>query len=127
VILKNDTPDFGFKFATIVTDAEGEVITDEAVLATLVKEVESTDGEVVGVLLNEGKSDEGMIHVGRSGSSTLFGRVWGSQAAKDAGADPLHVSSEVFTITTGDPAAITEAGFHFDIESQGDAEAEADE
>lgn len=122
VILPNNQPDFGFRFKTgTVTDEENEVITDESKLSLLVKEVSSADDTVISVSLTEGKTDEGTIHVGHSGSATLFGKIWKDQAAKDAGADPLHVASHVFTITTGDPAGVTESDFEFDATSQGSA------
>jgi hypothetical protein len=119
LILKNDQPDFGYDFdVSGITDAEGEEITDPAVLAKVVKEVTSTnDGVVSATSPDEGGA--GTIHIGTSGEATLSGKAWFNQADKDAGKDPAFLASEPFTITTGDPAAITEGGFKFDIESGG--------
>jgi hypothetical protein len=119
LILKNNQPDFGYDFdVSGVTDEEGEQITDPVVLGAVVKEVASdNEGVVSATPPDEGGA--GTIHVGTSGSATLTGKAWLNQADKDAGKDPAFVAAEPFTITTGDPAAITEGAFKFDIESSG--------
>jgi hypothetical protein len=119
LILKNNQPDFGYDFdVSGITDEEGEAITDEAVLAGVVKEVSSDNSGVVSATpADEGGA--GTCHVGTSGAAVLSGKAWLSQADKDAGKDPAFLATEVFTITTSNPAAITEGGFKFDIESGG--------
>jgi len=119
LILKNNQPAFPYSFdaGAVVTDEEGEQITDPAVLESLVKEVTSTDEGVVKAVTDAPEdTSKGMIEVGHSGTSTLVGKIWKNQETKDAGGDPLTVVSEVFTITTGDPAAVNEAEFNFTVE-----------
>ena len=119
LILKNNQPDFGYDFdVSGITDEEGEAITDPAVLAQVVKEVTSDNSGVIAATpADEGGA--GTVHVGTSGSAALSGKAWLSQADKDAGKDPALIAVEPFTITTGDPAAITEGAFKFDIPSGG--------
>lgn len=119
LILKNNQKDFGYDFdVSGITDEEGEEITDEAVLAAVVKEVSSTNEAVISATTPDA-GGAGTIHVGTSGSADLSGKAWLSQADKDAGKDPAFLAVEPFTITTGDPAAITEGSFKFDIDSGG--------
>lgn len=116
VKLANNHPDFGYEFdLSGVTDEEGEVITDPTKLAAIVKEVASDNPEVLTATDTDSTDTvaSGTCHVGRSGTATLLGRAWKSQASKDAGDDPLIVASEEFIITQGDPAAVTEAKFNF--------------
>lgn len=119
LILKNDQLDFGYDFdVSGITDAEGEAITDQAVLDKIVKEVASDNEAVVSATAPDA-GGAGSIHVGTSGAAVLSGKAWLSQADKDAGKDPAFIATEPFTITTGDPAAITEGSFAFDVESGG--------
>lgn len=102
-IIKNDTPDFDFSIDVgTVTDAEGEVLPDESISL----EIESSDPDVLEVTVNEdGKS--GRVHVGHSGVAAF------TVSAKGPNGDVLASGADDFTVTPGDPKAVSEIKTNF--------------
>ncbi len=103
-IVKDDNPDVGFAVTVgDVTDAEGQVIPD----AQLSFEVASSDENVLAVTANaDGKS--GTVHFGAPGVAAFSVQV------KDANGTVLGSGGDNFTVTTGDPAAISGVSTSFD-------------
>jgi hypothetical protein len=103
-IVKDDNPDVGFAVTVgDVTDAEGQVIPD----AELSFEIASSDESVMAVTLNEdGKS--GNVHFGAPGVAAFTVQV------KSADGTVLGSGGDNFTVTTGDPAAISSVSTSFD-------------
>lgn len=97
-VVKDDNPDVGFSLSVgEVTDAEGQVITD----AQLTKEVSSTDDSVL-AFTDAGAGDgSGSVKFGAPGQASL------QYSVKDATGKILGSGSDGFTVTTGDPAAVT--------------------
>jgi hypothetical protein len=103
-IVKDDNPDVGFAVTVgEVTDSEGQVIPD----AQLTVEIASSDESVLAVTTNEdGKS--GSVHFGAPGVAPITVQV------KDANGNVLGSGGDNFTVTTGDPAAISGVSTSFD-------------
>ena len=104
-IVKDNNPDVGFNVTTgDVTDAEGNVITDPT---TLTIEVKSNDDSIVEVISNEdGKS--GTVHFGSPGTASVTTQV------TDSNGTVLASGGDTFTVTTGDPSAISSVNVAFD-------------
>ena len=83
-----------------VTDSEGNEITDQAVLGSLVKEFASSDVSVLSIVSNAGDVLNGVIHVGAPGLATLEAKV-----STAAGA-PLATGAVSATVVTGDPSKV---------------------
>lgn len=103
--VKDTNPDVGFSLVIEgVTDPEGNIITDPQGLTT---EVVSTDETVLGFL--PGADDKhGTVHFGAPGAASL------QYSVKDANGVVLGSGSDGFTVTTGDPSAITGIQATFD-------------
>jgi hypothetical protein len=103
-IVKDDNPDVGFAVTVgDVTDSEGQVIPD----AQLSFEIASSDESVLAVTVNEdGKS--GSVHFGAPGVAAISVQV------KDANGNVLGSGGDNFTVTTGDPAAISSVTTSFE-------------
>jgi hypothetical protein len=103
-IVKDDNPDVGFAVTVgDVTDSEGQVIPD----AQLSFEIASSDESVLAVTVNEdGKS--GSVHFGAPGVAAISVQV------KDASRHVLGSGGDNFTVTTGDPAAISSVTTSFE-------------
>ena len=103
-IVKDDNPDVGFAVTVgEVTDAEGQVIPD----AQLSFEIASSDESVLAVAVGEdGKS--GSVHFGAPGIAAFTVQV------KDANGNVLGSGGDNFTVTVGDPAAISGVSTSFD-------------
>jgi hypothetical protein len=96
-VVKDDNPDVGFELTLgDVTDAEDNVISDPQGLTT---EILSTHE---GVVKFTGTSDKaGTVSFGAPGQANLNYNV------KDANGKVLASGSDGFTVTTGDPAAVS--------------------
>lgn len=102
-IVKDDNPDAGFTLVLgDVTDAEGNAIPD----AQLDLAVVSTDEAVVGVTF-DAASKSGSVHFGNPGTATVTATV-------SSGGNLLGSGAADFTVTTGDPAAISSVALNFD-------------
>lgn len=102
-IVKNDNPDVGFSVSVgEVTDAEGEVIDN----AELQISVSSSDEEVISITDNG--DGTGQVHFGHSGTASVQVEVKGPNG------QVLGSGGDVFTVTTGDPSAISAVGIGFD-------------
>lgn len=102
-ILKNDNPDVGYKVELgDVTDAEGEVITDPQGLTV---QVVSSDSGVVSI---NGGEAEGQVSFGHSGTAAVTVEV------RNANGDVLASGGDTFTLTTGDPKAVTSVKTSFE-------------
>lgn len=102
-IVKDDQPDVPYSVTLgEVTDAEGNVIADPQGLSV---EVVSSDPSVVELTPADDK--RGSAHFGNPGQATVTANV------KNEAGDILATGSANFTVTTGDPAAISgvEVGF----------------
>lgn len=104
-VVKDDNPDVNFSLVLgDVTDAEGNTISDSG--AALDVTVETTDDSVVAVTFDPA-TKSGSVHFGNPGTATVTatvssgGNIFGSGAAD-------------FTVTTGDPAAISSVDLTFD-------------
>jgi hypothetical protein len=108
-----DAKDFGFELdLSGITDAKDNPITDEAALASLVDEISTSDSTVVSLSLTG--MGKGVAHpTGKAGQATITGRVFGSQAAKERGDDPIFIANEVWDVFAGDPAHVSTGGFVF--------------
>lgn len=97
-VVKDDNPSVGFSLKIDgVTDAEGNPIADPQGLTT---EITSTDTTVLG--FTAGEDDKtGTVHFGAPGAASL------QYSVKDVNGNVLGSGSDGFTVTTGDPAAIT--------------------
>lgn len=104
-IVKDDNPDVGFQLTLgEVKDAEGNVIDNPQGLVT---EILSTDEGVVQFI--PGATDRnGTVKFGSPGVGNLNYKV------TDANGTVLGSGSDGFTVTTGDPAAITSISAAFD-------------
>lgn len=97
-IVKNDQADVPFSInAPTVTDAEGEPVA----AGDLDYVIESSDPEVVSLQINE-DGVSGVAHFGHSGQAAINVNVF----AKATGA-LLGAFGAQFTVTVGDPAAIS--------------------
>jgi len=101
VIVKDDNPDVQYSFTDTVTDAEGNPITDPAVLASLVKTVASDNPDAVAVTPDADPST-GSVHFGNPGIATVTASI-----AKPDGTI-LGSGAVSVTVVTGDPAAVTD-------------------
>lgn len=104
-IVKDDQVDVGYEVAYSVLDAEGEVITDPA---GLVVEVVSDAPAVVGVLADPADQKKGTAHFGAPGLASINATV------KLADGTIVGSIGAQFTVTTGDPAAISGGTLAFD-------------
>jgi hypothetical protein len=100
--VKNDHQDESFSIGN-VTDAEGETLQDTTSLSV---EVESSDPEVVSVDFDP-STKSGTAHFGRSGVASLTASV------KNANGDILGSGVAGFTVTAGDPAAVSDVKIAF--------------
>ena len=101
-VVKNNQPDVPYTIAPgQVTDAEGELIDD----AKLSYEVSSTDDAVVSITPGA-DSLSGTVHFGKSGVASV-------NVTAKSGADLLASFGAQFTVTKGDPAAITAGTISF--------------
>lgn len=92
-IVKNDNPDVGYTLTYSVTDSEGNVLPNEETVA----EVVSDNPDAVSV-----DPASGTVHFGNPGLANLNATI------KDADTGNLLGSfGAQFTVTTGDPAAIS--------------------
>lgn len=102
--VKNDHQDEQFSISVgSVTDAEGETLPDTS---GLVVEVETSDPDVVSVDFDP-STNSGVAHFGRSGVASLTASV------KNAAGDILGSGAADFTVTTGDPAAVSDIKIAF--------------
>jgi hypothetical protein len=102
-IVKDDNPDVGVKVTVGgVTDSEGQPIDN----AQLTIKISSSDDSVLGVTDNGDGS--GSVHFGAPGQASTQYEV------SDANGKVLGSGSDGFTVTTGDPAAITGVTAQFD-------------
>lgn len=103
-IVKDDNPDVGFSVELgQVSDAEGQPIEG----AQLSVEIASSDENVMAVTTNEdGKS--GTVHFGAPGVAAFTVQVKGPDGTV------LGSGGDNFTVTTGDPAAISGVTTSFD-------------
>lgn len=102
-VVKDNNPDVNFALALgVVTDAEGKVIPD----AQLDLAVDSTDATVVAVTF-DAASKSGSVHFGDPGTATVTATV-------SSGGNLLGSGAADFTVTTGDPAAISSVALNFD-------------
>lgn len=85
-----------------VTDAEGNAIPDAQVDIA----VESSDPNVVAVSF-DGASKSGSVSFGSPGVASLTAKV-------SSGGNLLGSGAADFTVTVGDPAAISSVGLNFD-------------
>jgi hypothetical protein len=100
--VQNNHPDEQFTVDVgEVRDAEGELLEDSSVDVV----VESTDPEVVAV-----DQAAGTVSFGRSGTATVQATV---RKKNDPDADPLGSFAANFTVTTGDPSAVSGGSFNF--------------
>ena len=100
-IVKDDNPAVGLKLTLgEVKDGEGNVITDPAVLATLTKEVVSTNENAVAFIPSTDGTKEGDVVFGSPGDAAL------QYSVKDASGNVLGTGGDTFTVTTGDPKSI---------------------
>ena len=96
-IVRNSQPDVPFHINAVALDEEGEQVPDERLLF----QVQSSDSDVVSVALgSDGVS--GVAHFGRSGTASIVVSV----SARSTG-EILGSFGAQFTVTTGDPAAIS--------------------
>lgn len=97
-IVKNDNPNVRFAIDVgDVTDAEGEVLPDESVRL----EISSTEPEVLAVTVDpDGRAGE--VTFGRSGQASFNVQAFGPNSN-----EPLASGSAGFTVTTGDPSAVS--------------------
>lgn len=102
--VKNDHQDESFSISVGgVTDAEGEKLPDTSGLTV---EVTSSDDAVVGVTFDS-STNSGVAHFGHSGVASLTASV------KNAAGDILGSGAADFTVTTGDPAAVSDVKLAF--------------
>jgi hypothetical protein len=103
-IVKDDNPDVGFAVTTgDVTDSEGNAIPD----AQVTLEIASSDDSVLAVTVgDDGKS--GTVKFGSPGVAAF------TVQAKGPNGTVLGSGGDNFTVTTGDPAAITSVSTSFD-------------
>ena len=102
-VVKDDETDKNFSVVTgDVTDAEGNVIPAAAVELAVV----STDDSVVGVTFDPA-TKSGSVHFGKPGTATIT-------ATASSGGKLLGSGAADFTVTVGDPAAISSVGLNFD-------------
>ncbi len=86
-----------------VTDAEGEPLPDTKGLSV---EVTSSDEEVVGVSFDP-SNNSGAVHFGRSGVASVTASVTNGKG------EILGSGAADFTVTTGDPAAVSDVRISF--------------
>lgn len=103
IIVKDDNPDVGFSVSFLVTDSEG----NEVPATDLSVSVESDDLSVLEVTpAADGLS--GSVHFGNPGNATCLVSV------KKLDGTLIGSFSEEFTVTTGDPSAISGGTITFD-------------
>jgi hypothetical protein len=97
--IPDDTPDGRVTFNLAATDAEGQPITDPAVLASLVFEAASSNEDAFSVTLDGEQPDpmkrEGGYHVGAPGQAAVTSNL------KDADGNLIGTGTDGFTVTTG--------------------------
>lgn len=102
-VVKDDNADVNFSVVTgDVTDAEGNVIPE----AQLDLAVVSTDDSVVAVTF-DAAAKSGSVHFGNPGTATVT-------ATASSGGKLLGSGAADFTVTVGDPAAISGISLTFD-------------
>lgn len=102
-VVKDDETDKNFSVVTgDVTDAEGNKIAAAQVDLAVV----STDESVVGVTFDPA-TKSGSVHFGNPGTATVT-------ATASSGGKLLGSGAADFTVTVGDPAAISSVGLTFD-------------
>jgi len=102
-VVKDDNPDVNFAVVTgDVTDAEGNTIPDAQVDLA----VASTDDSVVAVTFDP-STKSGSVHFGNPGTATVT-------ATASSGGALLGSGAADFTVTVGDPAAISGISLSFD-------------
>lgn len=102
-VVKDDETDKNFSVVTgDVTDSEGNVIP----AAQVDLAVASTDESVVGVTFDPA-TKSGSVHFGNLGTATIT-------ATASSGDKLLGSGAADFTVTVGDPAAISSVGLSFD-------------
>jgi hypothetical protein len=105
-IVKDDNPDVGYTVDLgDVTDAEGNVIPDEQVDVA----VESDNSDAVSVSPAADDPNSGIISFGAPGAATITVSATDRNSGK-----LLATGSASFTVTTGDPAAISGLDISFD-------------
>jgi len=103
-IVKDDNPDVAYSItAPAATDAEGNAIPD----AELSYEVSSSDDSVVQITPNPDDAKTGTVHFGNPGQASLNVNV-------KTGDVLLGAFGAQFTVTVGDPAAISGGSIGFD-------------
>lgn len=104
IIVKDDNPDVGYSItAPQATDSEGNPV-DAGQLSF---EVSSSDANVVALTPDPNDQTKGTVHFGSPGQAAVNVNVM-------AAGKLLGAFGEQFTVTTGDPAAITGGGIQFD-------------
>jgi len=97
--IPDDQPDNTVVFHLSATDAEGQPITDPAILASLKFEVESSNPDAFSVALDAESFDPmnrvGTYHVGAPGQAAVTSNL------KDADGNLLATGTDGFTVTTG--------------------------
>jgi hypothetical protein len=97
--IPDDQPDGRVTFHLSATDAEGQPITDLAVLATLTFEAASSNESAFVVTLDADQPDPlnrvGGYHVGAPGQAAVTGNL------KDADGNIIGTGTDGFTVTTG--------------------------
>ena len=102
-VVKDDNADVNFAVVLgDVTDAEGNPIADAAVTVAVL----STDESVVSVTF-DATAKTGSVHFGNPGTATVTATVSSGETLLGSGAAD-------FTVTTGDPAAISSVALNFD-------------
>lgn len=102
-IVKDDNQDVNYFIeAPEVRDSEGELISD----AELDYEVSSSDPDVVSITAGPEGAKAGIVHFGKPGQAAINVNV-------KFGDTLLGAFGGQFTVTAGDPAAITGGGINF--------------
>lgn len=118
MIVNADSGPFKFKVDLAdVEDDKGNKITDPAALAGLVEVHESDNPSVLTVVSDPGQGEGTSTPTGTAGQATQTCKVYADQAAKDAGANPLIIASEAWSVVPGGAAKIGEAKFSFTPEA----------
>jgi hypothetical protein len=97
--IPDDQPDGRVTFHLSATDAEGQPITDPAVIASLTFEAMSSNEDAFTVTLDADQPDPlnrvGGYHVGAPGQAAVTGNL------KDADGNLIGTGTDGFTVTTG--------------------------
>lgn len=110
-----DVQDFGYELDLAgITDANNNPITDSTELAALIDDITSSDETVIALVPATDGVGKGVAHpTGKAGTSTISGKVYASQADKDAGKDPIFIANEVWDVLTGPVAKVSSGVFKF--------------